>query len=499
MEQTVFRQKISMILDPYYDREFFTNLIYCMDRDKSIRDVFEAALLELNVSPQWSDDLDRSLLYCYYAYQASSAMREHYQWLPLANAFYGLALHRGDGQRAIRPISSDDIVPQACTPEDFKQLIRKEVRRVEPKERAWASLVFLLENRTSRSKALNGLLSEALESVSAEHFGLFVKALEVSMAAGWRRSDIFLRRPFEQFWTARPASESVSRALKVASATPYSGGSLPVAWLPEWTEELWTRLTSQAVDSVWTFINQLGSKGATSDQIFTLLNVLRGRCFYLMDSSQWPLCASSLMFSDALTGAAKLDPSSLSKYLAVNVFDLTALVGLIPQTIAERPTGRDILEEASQTVSKDRLVLRLDDCVERGARRDSLELLAALLSDQGLSRTLADRLLLMAAKQDSWTFLSRVLPVGLVLTQTYQDLSRLHMSGGLHGDCLLGLVRFLSDVRELSLQIVAKTGTYGDHLPLSQFDVSGGARIVDRFVFNQMRNAQRVKVWPSNN
>jgi hypothetical protein len=46
--------------------------------------------------------------------------------------------------------------------------------------------------------------------------------------------------------------------------------------------------------------------------------------------------------------------------------------------------------------------------------------------------------------------------------------------------------------------IMAKIYGYGG-MQKSQFDVSGGARIVDRFIFNQLRNAQRVKVWPSDN
>ena len=48
MEAKKFRENIQLMLDPYFDREFFTNLIYLIDRNKTARDVFEAVAAGLD-------------------------------------------------------------------------------------------------------------------------------------------------------------------------------------------------------------------------------------------------------------------------------------------------------------------------------------------------------------------------------------------------------------------------------------------------------------------
>ncbi len=497
METQALQQKITMILDPYYDREFFTNLIYLWDRGVEPRMVMNAALREVNASPAWSDDLDRALAHLFYSYQAASAMRDNYHWLPIANALFGISIHRGNGQKVVRPISQTEVRSEACTLDDFRKLMRKETRRVEPKERAWTSLLFLLENRTTRSQAISILLKESLESNSMLHFSMLEKSLEVDLAGGWKSSSTILRKPFDRFWDVHPTQTFVRNGLIRAAGGSFKAGVQPVEWKSEWSEELWKRASTQSSESVWEFANQLGQSGATYEQLFYALNALRGRALFLMNSEQWLRFTESLIWADSILGAHRLCPTEDAAWLSVSIEELVETLSHLPVRDMKRPTGTQILDGASKNISKDRLIFRLDDAVERGDRNHSLELLAAVVQDGGLSRTLADRLLMMAAKQDSWTFQSRVLPVAMVLTQVFQNCQRLRMSGALSQDALFGLLRFLSDVRDMSLQIVSKTGTYGDGMKTSQYDVSGGARIVDRFVFNQLRNAQRIKVWPS--
>src|SRR5689334_15034760 len=98
MEEFRFREKINLACDPYFDREFFTNLIYCIDRKKTPREIFEATMNEMQFTKKSTPDLDRGILHLLYSYQATSFLRENYQWLPLAQGIYALALNRSDGQ-----------------------------------------------------------------------------------------------------------------------------------------------------------------------------------------------------------------------------------------------------------------------------------------------------------------------------------------------------------------------------------------------------------------
>lgn len=155
------------------------------------------------------------------------------------------------------------------------------------------------------------------------------------------------------------------------------------------------------------------------------------------------------------------------------------------------------MQGLSTNLGKNQLVLRLDDACERGDRRHALDLLALILEDRGLTHSVSDRMLLMASKQDGWTYERSSIPTALILTKAYQSGVRMQLSEGLMDDALYGLLRYISDQREVALDEARKRGNYGDGgLSKSTFDVSGGSKIVDRFVFNQLRNAQRIQVWP---
>src|SRR4051812_4451816 len=102
MEEKMFRQKVQLMLDPYFDREFFTNLFYCIDRKKRLREIFEAAVREMNLTETWTKDLDGGLLHLFFSYQVSSLVRENYQWLPISNGLYTASLQRGNGQKPVK-------------------------------------------------------------------------------------------------------------------------------------------------------------------------------------------------------------------------------------------------------------------------------------------------------------------------------------------------------------------------------------------------------------
>lgn len=500
MESRIFDEKIQLIMDPYFDREFFTNLIYLIDRKKGAREIFEASIKESISSMTWDESMDKALYHLFNSYQACSALREGYQWLPLSNALYGMALYRGDGQKLVKRSPVSEVQRQASTPQEFEALIKKEVRAVESCSLVFGAFLFLLENRSTRSRALAAWVKQALLSSDLLTFKLVVKGAELALASGWKASEIILKRPFERFWTKIHSSTSVQEGQRLASSVGLSFKTAGVNEFSElWAEEIWKRASSQSAESVWEYLSKLSESGVSLDQVLTLLTALRGRCLWSMKMEQWPRVCSSIEYAEALTQAAVFCPEEKNLFLAVNVVDLCKLAQLVGGVLPQRPTGDRVLDGASKNIAKDRLVLRLDDLVERGDRQGSLELMAAILKDLGLSGTLADRLLLMASKQDSWTYDFKTLPAALVLTKAYSSGLRQGLKACALDDALYGLLRFLSDEREVALTVVPKTGTYGDGLKLSQFDVSGGARIVDRFVFNMLRNAQRIKVWPSDN
>lgn len=493
-----FKEKIAMLSDPYYDREFFTHLIYCIDRGQTVRTIFEAMTAQISASPTFSEDLDKSLLQLFYAFQCSSLLRENYQWLPMAQALYAVSLNHGDGKAPLGFRELNDVGPSATNLADFTEAIRRETRNVVSPEASWGGLLFLLENRTTRAQAVGALLGYAVLNSDALSLELLTKGVEVSVACGWKANSIILRRPFARFWANPKPLQVVAQGWRLSKAlTSSPSGSGEIHWSPEWSEEFWNRLTQQSVESAWEHVDRLMSKGASIDQMFTLFALLRGRCLFSMKSEQWARVTASLLYGDALQTAARWCPDLRVPILATSLCELSRIAQMIGTAVPLRPTGAHVLDGVSKNISKDRLILRLDDLVERGERHEALEVMAVILKDQGLSQVLCDRLVLMAAKQDAWTFDQKTLPVAHLLTRAFDQALRLGMSGGLLVDAIYGLLRLLSDERDLALEVVDRTGTYGNSLPRSQYDVSGGARIVDRFVFNQMRNAQRVKIWPS--
>jgi hypothetical protein len=264
-------------------------------------------------------------------------------------------------------------------------------------------------------------------------------------------------------------------------------------------EELWLKISKEGAESAWGFISKLAESGISFEQISSVLVGFRGRLLFAMKTDQWAQITRSIAYAEALQAAAALAPDQRMHFLATNLFDLVQLAQILGAEIPARPTGSSVLDGTSKNISKDRLVLRLEDAIDRGERSEALELMAVILKDEGLSSSVADRLLLVASKQDSWTYDLKTLPVAFSLTKAYGSCIRLFVRGDGVSDVLYGLLRFFCDQRMSALSVVPKTGTYGNGLSLSQYDVSGGARIVDRFVFNQMRNAQRVKIWPSDN
>jgi len=506
MEESKFREKMGLLCDPYFDREFFTNLIYCIDREKSVRQIFEAVVYEINCSPQFTEELDKGLLHLFYAYQASSLVRENYQWLPIGQGIYTLSLFCGDGQHLVKRMPGFSQLAKATTLEDFENLIRAEVRGVESMATAWGGFLFLLENRTSRAKAISAIVREALRTCDALTFELLIKAFDLALAGGWKSNALVLLRAFERFW-AQPSNspEAVTKGLRLATTgnflntTSADSEATLKGWSKDWTEEIWRRASSESAESVWNYYEKLMSEGASFEALFQLQTLMRGRCLYAMKSEQWPTISRSIQFGDALHSASRWISEMRLALLATDLQDLVEVVQLTALHLPSAPTGESVLDGVSKNISKDRLVLRLDDAVERGERVHALELMAVILKDEGLTHSIRDRLILMASKQDGWTSDMKTLPLVSVLTAAFDGCLRLNVRGPSVSEGLFGVLRFLGDQREISLQVVAKTGTYGEGLLPSQFDVSGGARNVDRFVFNQLRNAQRVKVWPLNN
>jgi len=212
----------------------------------------------------------------------------------------------------------------------------------------------------------------------------------------------------------------------------------------------------------------------------------------------WSWATQSLQYAASLRAAARWRHSSQSFYLAMSLVELARLCQRLSLGRVSAFSNARVLEGNSMNVSKNQLVLRLDDAIERGDSVHAFELLGVILQHKGLSHSVADRLVLEASKQDSWTYDQSTIPTALLLTEAYESAVRLRLSEQMASDCLHGLLRFLCDQRVTALDQVRKQGHYNDGgLYKSPFDVSGGARIADRFVFNQMRNAQRIFVWPS--
>ncbi len=497
MDQSSFQSKMDQVMDPYYDREFFTNLIFCIDRRCSLREVFESALRSLNQSSHWNSELNRGFYNILVSFLAAGQMRENYQWLSLTNALYGLTIYRGNGQKPLELQELAGSQPSASSLDSFKSMIRREVRAVEPRERAWTSFLFLVDQRSMRPETISSLLQEAVATCRPLEFAILVKGFEAALAAGWKNSAITLRKPFEMFWASRETHPHLVRAQALVSSGGLSFGDGLSSVSTAVESEFWRRLREEGPESTWAYLRELSTQGLSQEQAFCLLSLVRGRGLYEMKAEQWARMTDSVLWGEALVSASQFSLGGVDLWLALNILEASETLRLLPQNLITRPTGDKVLDGVSLTISKDRLILRLDDVVEQGKQEEALELLAVILQDAGLSRTLTDRLLLMAAKQDSWSFDFKVFPMAFILTSAFQRALRIGLNGSLSRDALYGLLRWLSDVREISMRIVKQTGTYGDGMSLSQYDVSDGARIVDRFVFNQMRNAQRVKVWPS--
>lgn len=496
-----FQRAVDLICDPYFEREFFTNLVACMDRKKSTREILEAALKSFSSGGESSDDLDRALLHLFYATQASSSLRESYQWLPMAQALFAAATFRSEGRDPIPRRASRKWEPQATTLEEFQSLIRRESRRVVSFDQAWSQWQFLVGSRSARAKALDVLVQTALLEADVLTAALLMKSIEMSFSGAWKQTELLMGRAFERFWERglqTKRSSLVSRAFGLTQAVEIPFSSLPVQGLnEEKIEEFWQKCTEETPESVWSTLNQSASQ-ISLEQAFCLLELIRGRCLYTMKMEQWPLVSKSLIYSAALRSAARWSPQNRQLYLATDVVDVVRLCQLVSTEAPQRPSGESLTDLLSKTLSKNQMVLRLDDACEKGDRRLALEILALIVAEKGLRPAVADRLLLMASKQDAWTYDQMTIPVAFQLTRAYQEADRLKLSSNLASDALFGLLRFLSDQRQASLLRAKERGHYEDGgLKASVFDVSGGARILDRVVFNQMRNAQRIQVWPS--
>lgn len=497
-----FELRMRLVCDPYFDREFFTNIIHCIDRKKTLRDVFEASLKEIDCSKAHDDLTDRALLHLLYAYQAANYLRESYQWLPLVQGVYSLAMFRGDAKKPLERNPYESVEERGCNLEEFEKLLTPAARRVSPFDSAWGSLVFLLQNRSTRSEAIRILTEASFHEDDILTTCLVMKALEAAFASGWKNLDVILKRAFQRFWESGldlETSEFFTKARALLEAQDIeanlSGGA---EWKAEWSEELWHRVTKQSIESSWEWMAQLAKEGASLDQLFCSMDLIRGRLLYGMKTTQWPLVTESLLFSSAIGTAARWETKSKSFYLAASLAELGKLAQLLNTSTPQRPTGDHILDGISQNISKNQLILRLDDACEKGDAKHALDILAVIVKDKGLAHSVSDRLVLMASKQDGWTFDQTTLPTSLILTKAYETAVRTKVSMNLASDALFGLLRYLSDQRSSALQEVKRTGNYGDGgMDKSPFDVSGGARIVDRYVFNQMRNAQRIFIWPT--
>lgn len=497
-----FDQKIKLICDPYFDREFFTNLIFCIDRKKTIREVFESALAEYNLSPQFTDDFDRAILHLFYSHQAAQHLRENYQWLPLAQGLYTASLFRSNGRH---PVKTRDLAPveaRGSSIEEFKKMIQKEARQVVPFEHAWESLIFLLQNRSTRPKAIELMVQTAVEESDRLTAELFTKAIDTCFAGAWKNLEVKLRRAFERLWHqgsyGKPAASlAMAKSLVDAVVPKFEPGELR-PWPSEWGEELWFRLSKQSVESGWEWIEQISSQGARYEQVSAALQILFGRCLFAVKPEQWSLVSEAIIFSDCLQAAARWVPSKKFFYLAALAAELSRVSQVVAQSSPMRPTGASVIEKFSSNTEKNQLILRLDDAVETGNELKALDLLCILLKDRGYTHSLSDRLVMMGSKQDAWSFSASTIPVAFILSSTFESSVRLGLPEDMLKDAVYGLARFFIIQRNFSLTQVEKQGHYGDGgLRRSQFDVSGGARIVDRYVFNQMRNAQRIFVWPT--
>lgn len=501
-DPTWFEDRIRLILDPYFDREFFTNLIHCIDRKKSLRDVFEASVAEIDLNGEFNEDADRALSHLFYSYQAAHALREGYQWLAMAQGLYTLGLYRGNAVKPLTLSNRESIASEATTIEEFQKSLSLEARRVSSYEKAWAGFQFLMENRSTRTKALEVLLETALYEGDLQSVVLVAKAVDASFSTGWQKTSQMLRRAFERLWDEGKdfeVSPTYKRGLSLEKSRSLTGtAAIGGEWQEDWSEELWHRASDESLESAWEWMHQLGQKGASLDQLLCASDLLRGRCLFTMKKEQWPVAMQSLVYGDAVRTAARWIPAKKSLMIACSLADVVELAQVVQVTSVDRPTGDSLREAFSGNIGKNQLVLRLDDACEKGDRDHALELLSLIVKDKGLSHSVSDRLLLMASKQDGWTYDFSSIPVAMILTSAYQEAIRLNMNIQLAHDVLYGLLRFLSDQRSSAVERVKHTGHYEDGgMYKSTFDVSSGARIVERFVFNQMRNAQRIFVWPS--
>jgi len=498
-----FENKIKLICDPYFDREFFTNLIFCIDRKKTLREIFEASLREVDQTGEYTEDVDRCLLHFFYAYQAAHYLRENYQHLALAQGLYTMALFRSDGKYPLELKLGGRIGSQAATVEEFRKSIRLEVRRVSSFDAAWASLLFLMENRSTRAQCLEVLIETCIREGNLLTTELLLKSIDLSFSTAWKKTEFIMKRAFECFWEGGLETDTpdyYSKALGLLKSREnmelkFSGGK---EWKEEWAEELWHRMTKESVESAWEWIAQICSEGATYDQLVCALHLARGRALFTMRASQWPIVTESLLYASALEAAGRWVPSKCLFYIALSLCEFIHSCQLVQSQIPGRPDGSKLPEGFSKNISKNQLVLRLDDATERGDHPHALELIALLVRERSLSHHVSDRLVLMASKQDGWTYKQMSIPTAFILAGAYEDAVRLKLSSSLCFDALYGLLRFLSDQRQEAVEDVKRTGNYGDGgLYHSPFDVSSGARIVHRYVFNQMRNAQRIFIWPT--
>jgi hypothetical protein len=371
-----FNEKIGLLCDPYFDREFFTNLIYCADRQKSIREIFEATLEEVGHDTS-KNDFDSSILHFFFSYQTANRLRESYQWLSMAQGLYAMSIQRSDGQKALygKPKISS-LPPKAITPAEFEGAIRRDLRKVESKQAVWQGLLFLLENRTTRAQAIKAFIRAALLDGDPLSFELVIKGLDLCLSSGWRAQSFILLKPFERLWAHSEAPQVVLHGSRLAKSQPMTKSLEAIAWQTDWTEQIWKLASLQGAEAAWEFLTNLSSKGASTDQLFAVLGVLRGRALFTMTKDQWPRVAASLIYGEALQNASRWVPEDSSQFMAISVVELSKLIQLLGQEIPTRPTGKNILDGVSKNISKDRLILRLDDCVERGERSEALELLA---------------------------------------------------------------------------------------------------------------------------
>ncbi|MGA0163381.1 MAG: hypothetical protein ACO3LE_03905 [Bdellovibrionota bacterium] len=497
-----FSEKIKLITDPYFDREFFTNLIFCLDRKKTLREIFEESLVDFNSSPNFSEEFDKSLFQLLVGYQSSQFLRESYQILPLAQALYAAALYRSEGRSPIVRKNIESAKARGSSLDEFEKMLSFEAREVTDFQRVWSSLLFLLQSRSNRTEAVKLVLNSAARHTDRLSFRYLVKSFEICFSSSWEDAEIFLQRPFERFWNKSKAlpKDGVLRnaeALVLGCPTQLEPGR-GMTWPKEWSEELWYRVSKQTGESAWEHIDLMSKQGASLDQVEVAVQLMFARCLFFMKPHQWSLVADSMLYAEALRSMGRWSPESRKQNLAACVLELSFLTNLICREEPSRPTGASVVEKFSQNLGKNQLILRLDDAIETSDSEKAFDLAAVILKDRGLSHSLCDRLLLMASKQDAWSYSMMTLPIAYSLANSFEVAVRLQLSQDLLEDAAFGLTNLFLQEREFSLAQVKKQGNYGDGgLKISNFDVSGGARIVDRFVFNQLRNAQRIFIWPT--